>query len=1205
MPNSNDDVLINFVGDVSGLAPVDDALEAILVKEGQVGEAWKKTSAAIDAQNKTNVAGTNKLSKSIQDLATATKSMDKAVIGGAYASYLKQIQAQLGLTNKELVNYIQNARKAAQEAIFSAKTDQEIDEITLSIEAMNEQLKMLAAAEQFTGDKTQSLKARLREAKEELIAMADAGLQGTPAFEALQQKAGELDHQMRDLNTIIKNTGSNTQNIEGLVSIAGAVAGGFAIAQGAAALFGNENEDVQKALLKVNAAMSFLQGIQQVENFLQKESIGLLLLKKLFLREVAVATGENTIATEANVVAQEAQSVATIEATESQVALNTAMELNPAAVVVAAVLALAAAVAYLATNNNDAAEEQGKLNDALERATTYLDLDITAMQKQAAIQQALAKQRGASATEIASLIGKESLLELKRIDDARVAAAKAYNEAKDNDETTIEDKKKLYDRIYELQKQYYEKSKDIQVAAIEFQNQRDADALKSFTAFQQAKVAATIAGSDNEKIAQINAIREIAKQREFSAEFNSLTDGEKAQKRAEDEKQIQGLQLANYQHYLKGRTALEDSYVAESKLILLKNQADSIASITAVTDAEIAALKRRREEALRSDPNLNSGETRKIIAETNLQIAELEREKQLKLLEIQKSAISDRLAAVEKGTEAEYNLRLQAITNEQQVALAAAEITAEQISAINAKFDKQREIASRDYQEVLLQNQISLDNALLDQFGITEKEKLEITLRRLNEQQQLEISQADNNGAKIQEINAKFEKQKIEANKATNAAILAENLRTLDVYNEIANRRNNATINNPAVSATTKQIAADNLLKDAQLKTDLQRSALEKEKKLIDVHEYEVKLQEIRNQEDADNEEHSKTSLKIFADEQQKKLAIFQRTISIIQAGIDQLDTSGLKTGLTEVLGLYNKIGEAIVAGKVARAAADKEQDPKVKADLLKAAELEERSAIVSSSIGAIQNTLNQVFADQQAKRQQELADNLQALEDQKAKELENKKLTEEQKAEIDKKYKEKEKQEKLKAFEADKQAKKQQAVINGFLAVTNALATAPNIIAGLLLAVAVAAQTAIQVGNINKEKPPKFRHGKIDIQGPGTTTSDSIPSMISRGESVINADATAKWKDALEAINTNKFEHYITNKLSDFIFPQVPEHIKPSGGGHIDYSRLAKEIAAEMKGIIPAPAQVHNTIDGSGLHSFMTEGNSRTEQKNKRYRTS
>ena len=41
--------------------------------------------------------------------------MDKVAIGGAYKDYLKQLQSQLVLTNKEVVNYIQNAKKSAQQ----------------------------------------------------------------------------------------------------------------------------------------------------------------------------------------------------------------------------------------------------------------------------------------------------------------------------------------------------------------------------------------------------------------------------------------------------------------------------------------------------------------------------------------------------------------------------------------------------------------------------------------------------------------------------------------------------------------------------------------------------------------------------------------------------------------------------------------------------------------------------------------------------------------------------------------------------------------------------------------------------------------------------------------------------------------------------------------------------------------------------------
>ncbi len=59
------------------------------------------------------------------------------------------------------------------------------------------------------------------------------------------------------------------------------------------------------------------------------------------------------------------------------------------------------------------------------------------------------------------------------------------------------------------------------------------------------------------------------------------------------------------------------------------------------------------------------------------------------------------------------------------------------------------------------------------------------------------------------------------------------------------------------------------------------------------------------------------------------------------------------------------------------------------------------------------------------------------------------------------------------------------------------------------------------------------FKDGEVDIQGPGTTTSDSINAKISRGESVINAEATAGSKNLLEAINDRKIDDRILYKIA------------------------------------------------------------------------
>lgn len=60
-----------------------------------------------------------------------------------------------------------------------------------------------------------------------------------------------------------------------------------------------------------------------------------------------------------------------------------------------------------------------------------------------------------------------------------------------------------------------------------------------------------------------------------------------------------------------------------------------------------------------------------------------------------------------------------------------------------------------------------------------------------------------------------------------------------------------------------------------------------------------------------------------------------------------------------------------------------------------------------------------------------------------------------------------------------------------------------------------------------------KLAKGEVGINGPGTKTSDSIPAMLSVGESVINADATRKSSRLLEAINDRKIDDGILYKIA------------------------------------------------------------------------
>ena len=82
------------------------------------------------------------------------------------------------------------------------------------------------------------------------------------------------------------------------------------------------------------------------------------------------------------------------------------------------------------------------------------------------------------------------------------------------------------------------------------------------------------------------------------------------------------------------------------------------------------------------------------------------------------------------------------------------------------------------------------------------------------------------------------------------------------------------------------------------------------------------------------------------------------------------------------------------------------------------------------------------------------------------------------------------------------------------------------NVVAGLiekLINSAITGVNFIPGVDIDKITIPRLQNGG-SVEGAGTGTSDSIPALLSNGEFVINAAATAKYQGVLEAINANKY---------------------------------------------------------------------------------
>jgi len=122
------------------------------------------------------------------------------------------------------------------------------------------------------------------------------------------------------------------------------------------------------------------------------------------------------------------------------------------------------------------------------------------------------------------------------------------------------------------------------------------------------------------------------------------------------------------------------------------------------------------------------------------------------------------------------------------------------------------------------------------------------------------------------------------------------------------------------------------------------------------------------------------------------------------------------------------------------------------------------------------------------------------------------------------------------KEFEVQKNFQITQALIGAAQGIIQAFQLGP--IAGAIAAIGVGIATAAQIAAIRSQKPPAapgFAKGVINLNGPGTETSDSIPARLSKGESVITASGTSfaqsNYPGLLEFLNTrNRFATGVIN---------------------------------------------------------------------------
>jgi hypothetical protein len=159
---------------------------------------------------------------------------------------------------------------------------------------VDKEITVKVRAEDDTQKATQSAKARLRDLQKQMLDLEAAGQKNTDQFRRMAAEAGSLKDAIGDTSAQVKALASDTRTLDTFTSAIQGIAGGFAVAQGAAALFGEESEDVQKAMMKVQAALALVNGATAVANALNKDSALMVNLNAAAQRVYAIAVGTSS-----------------------------------------------------------------------------------------------------------------------------------------------------------------------------------------------------------------------------------------------------------------------------------------------------------------------------------------------------------------------------------------------------------------------------------------------------------------------------------------------------------------------------------------------------------------------------------------------------------------------------------------------------------------------------------------------------------------------------------------------------------------------------------------------------------------------------------------------------------------------------------------------------------------------------------------------
>lgn len=236
----------------------------------------------------------------------------------------------------------------------------------------NKTLDKLVSAQKKLNDVMSAGKEAFQTKKQELAAIKnemDKLVPGTKEYAAAFQRAADITHTLRERQEMLRYSSADLGTQMGnIVSIGKSMAGGFNAINAVISLTGDKSEDLQKAMVKLQAGIALVQGLQGLEG-MSKRMKGLvagLMEMVTHTGAAAAAVQAETTSIAANTTAQEANAAATTTATVATKAFSKALM----ATGIGAVIVL---IGSLVAHWEDLKDMIGLSNEKLEQFNGILD----------------------------------------------------------------------------------------------------------------------------------------------------------------------------------------------------------------------------------------------------------------------------------------------------------------------------------------------------------------------------------------------------------------------------------------------------------------------------------------------------------------------------------------------------------------------------------------------------------------------------------------------------------------------------------------------------------------------------------------------------------------------------------------------------------------------------------------------------------------